>query len=474
MNALQQIEVTRGEIIEVRAAALPQITLTGAYEQQDPRLLKGGGEGGGGAAESNPLAGTSLSTPMTLNTVSSTSASAAAQPSTPVGTIGSGTAPSAGGGVTTGTGGTASGATVAARSSATAASVMRARAIVTTPSGQTVTTAGGGSASQTTETTSNQAVDINQIIQQLGNQTGSSNTVLQNKSWNLTVEARQVIYAGGQIAAALKIARFTQDSAYYQLRDTIDTIISTVRTQFYDVLLNRSLIKVQEESVNLLEQQLKDQENRFEAGTVPRFNVLQAKVALAIQRPALISARNNYLVAQVQLAKTLGLDPGPGGQPSFYCAGELGVPPQRLALNDALELARARRPFLKVQRLAILVDAEDIQVELAGYKPQVNAHAGYELRNRSTSEDISDTVNGWFFGVTGSWAVFDGFATYGRVKQARARLEQSKANYDDSVHEVDLEVQTAYANLHQALETIASQREMSRKPPNRCVSRRNA
>ncbi len=45
------------------------------------------------------------------------------------------------------------------------------------------------------------------------------------------------------------------------------------------------------------------------------------------------------------------------------------------------------------------------------------------------------------------------------MKQARARLEQSKANYDDSVHEVDLEVQTSFANLRQAQETIASQRE---------------
>ncbi len=422
LTALQQIEVTRGEIIEVRAAALPQITMSGSYEQQDPRLLKGGGESGGGAVPSSPLAGTSVPTPTTIGTVSSTSASAAAQPSTPVGTIGSGTAPAAGGGITTGTGGTATGGTVAARSAAS--SPLRTRAVVTTPSGQTVTTAGGGSASQTAQTTANQAVDVNQIIQQLGNTPTLNQTLLQNKSWNVTVEARQVIYAGGQITAALKIAKFTQDSAYFQLRDTIDTIISTVRTQFYAVLLNRALITVQEESVNLLEQQLKDQQNRFEAGTVPRFNVLQAQVQLANQRPSLISARNNYIVSQVQLSKTLGLDPGPGGRPSFYCVGELGVPAQRLTLSEALELARARRPFLKVQRLAILIDSEDIQVEMAGYKPQVDAHAGLELRNRNSSQDISDTVNGWFFGVTGSWAVlrrlFDVWTSEAGARAARA------------------------------------------------------
>ena len=51
------------------------------------------------------------------------------------------------------------------------------------------------------------------------------------------------------------------------------------------------------------------------------------------------------------------------------------------------------------------------------------------------------------------------FATYGKVKQARAALETAKINYDDSVRRVDLEVQQAYANLQTARETIRSQQK---------------
>src|SRR5207249_762702 len=108
----------------------------------------------------------------------------------------------------------------------------------------------------------------------------------------------------------------------------------------------RALIKVQEESVNLLQDQLKDQQNRFEAGTVPRFNVLQAEVQLANQRPQLISARNNYLIAQYQLAKTLNLDPGPQGGTTFDAVGELTVNERQFGLKNALDLAVERRPFL--------------------------------------------------------------------------------------------------------------------------------
>src|SRR5687768_2513338 len=55
LKAIQEIERTRGQIIEVRAEALPQLTLTATYDQQDPRLLEsnrgGGGNGGGGPLE---------------------------------------------------------------------------------------------------------------------------------------------------------------------------------------------------------------------------------------------------------------------------------------------------------------------------------------------------------------------------------------------------------------------------------------
>src|SRR5207302_10957504 len=45
LKALQQIEVTRGQIIEVRAEALPHVALTGDYSQEQRTLLQGGSLG---------------------------------------------------------------------------------------------------------------------------------------------------------------------------------------------------------------------------------------------------------------------------------------------------------------------------------------------------------------------------------------------------------------------------------------------
>jgi outer membrane protein TolC len=287
----------------------------------------------------------------------------------------------------------------------------------------------------------------------------NTNRAIPDKTWQVTFQVTQALYAGGAIRANIAASKFGEDSSYWQLRDIIDRIVAAVRGQFYNVLTNRSLINVAEETVKLQQDQLKDQQNRFEAGTVPRFNVITAEVALANVIPQLIQAKNNYLISQIQLAKTLGLDPGPGGEPTFNCVGEITVVERPIGIVQALDLGKARRPILKVQRMQIKIQAENIKIAVAGYKPRINANGGYLFRNSRITDDIESEVDGWFFGFTGTWDIFDGLATYGNVKQAKAQFEQSQISYKDAVQQVELEVQQAYANMRTQRETVRSQQK---------------
>ena len=278
-------------------------------------------------------------------------------------------------------------------------------------------------------------------------------------SYTIDITASQVVFAGGRIVSQIRSASFQRDASYYAFRSTIDAVIATVRTQFYQILLNRALIGVQEESVNLLESQLQDQQNRFEAGTVPRFNVLQAQVALSNQIPQLISARNNHRISQLQLARTIGLDfdPARGEGAPLEAIGELRYQPRNLPLIAAVEVAKERRPFLKEQKANVLSSAAQVGVARSGFFPQLNANISEEIRSSPFSENIRDVRNGYVFGATGSWAIWDWGQTYGRVKQAKAVLEQSKITFDDAVRQIELEVQQAYANLVEGRELIRSQ-----------------
>jgi outer membrane protein TolC len=290
--------------------------------------------------------------------------------------------------------------------------------------------------------------------------TGGSSGLGTNNSYFLRVETTQLIFSGSAIPS-IRGGDFQRDGAFFSFRNIIDQTITFVRQQFYQVILNKALIGVQEESVRLLESQLKDQQNRFEAGTVPRFNVLQAEVALANQQPVLIAARNAYIISQLTLAKTLGLDfdPRRGGGPPLECKGELTYEPRVINLEEAIEMAKERRPFLKQQEASVQNAKQQVGVAVGGFFPTITANADYEWASSPFSSDISQVRKGWFWGGAGTWNIFDGGATIGRVKQQRALLSEAHITYDDSVRQVELEVQTAVANLQKDVETIQSQQK---------------
>ena len=181
------------------------------------------------------------------------------------------------------------------------------------------------------------------------------NVQVSDVSYAISVLGSQLIF-NGTTFPQIRGTFFQRDSAYFAFRNVLDSLIATVKTQFYQIVVNRELITVNEESVHLLESQLKDQQNRFEAGTVPRFNVLQAEVALYNQLPLLITAQNNYRISKLTLAKTLGLyfEPRRGENPPLEVVGEMPYTPRTINLADAIEMGKERRPFLKQARANVL------------------------------------------------------------------------------------------------------------------------
>ncbi|MBV9127420.1 MAG: TolC family protein [Verrucomicrobia bacterium] len=288
---------------------------------------------------------------------------------------------------------------------------------------------------------------------------GGSGISIPDKNYQIQLQATQFVFTSGRVTHQIRGAQFGEGAQYFALRETVDTTVLNVRTGFYQVLLNEALIKIQEQSVRLLEGQLKDQQNRFAAGTVPRFNVLQAEVALANQQPQLITARNNFALSKLQLARLIGIDSPPdnGRIADFNCVGTLAYAPRDFNVEESVRAAILNRSLLKQRRLETLASNENIKVALAGFGPTVQANAGIEQRNQTRSNDIGDSVGGWFFGATATWNIFDGLATYGRYKEQRALRNEALVAYDDAVRLVTTNVQNAILNVRQSKELIASQ-----------------
>jgi outer membrane protein TolC len=287
---------------------------------------------------------------------------------------------------------------------------------------------------------------------------GVRNAELSDISYSISVIGTQLIF-NGTTFNQIRGTFFQRDSAYFSFRNILDQLLATVKTQFYQVVVNGELIKVQEQSVHLLETQLKDQQNRFEAGTVPRFNVLQAEVALYNQIPQLITAQNNYRISKITLAKTLGLDfqPGRGENPPLDVIGEMPYNPRTISLVNAIEMGKQRRPFLKQARANVLNQLQQVRATAGQYLPTITATGGGEWVSSPINSSWHDISKGWVAGVQGSMPIWDSGAIAGQVIQQRALLSEAKITYDDDVRQVELEVQTTYSNLQQNRELIVSQ-----------------
>jgi outer membrane protein len=283
-----------------------------------------------------------------------------------------------------------------------------------------------------------------------------------HQTWNAGIQIVQNIYMGGRMVAAIRAADATQKQAVANFQTSVADTLLNVRIAYFDVLLAAQQIIVQDASVKLLEKEQEDQQHRLDAGTVPKFNVLRAEVAVANERPSLINARNSYRIAKNNLANLLGynLPRNVWEDIPLNLTDDFDTSPYTVNLPDAIQQALSRRTELTALRKDVELQDLNIVNAKSGYKPTVSVFAGYNWLNSEFSTDPKDEFNGWNAGAQLNWNIFDGLLTYGKVKQARAQYAKSKTTLEDQQRQIELQVRTYYSDFIQATETLESQQKV--------------
>lgn len=271
--------------------------------------------------------------------------------------------------------------------------------------------------------------------------------------WSVKLQVNQLLYSGGQVSATLRAQRFAEEAVVYALKTAIEQVAYQVSFRFYDALLARDQIQVEQENVNYLQEQLKNAQDRFEAKTVSRFDVLRAEVELANAQPALIRAKNNYRIAIDELYSVIGhqntgILPYDGSEIEGQLVFE-GIP---YDLSKAIEEAMRYRP--EVLQLDTLIQAREAGVDIAksGYYPTISVYGNYGLEKNPRFEQFSDSNKGWGLGIQSSWAIFDGRATQGKVIQARSQLRQTQLDRQQLQLAIEVDVRRAISALQEAEE----------------------
>src|SRR5436853_4409395 len=156
-----------------------------------------------------------------------------------------------------------------------------------------------------------------------------SETNLRQEDYNAIVKLEQNLYTGGAVSSQVAIAQLNIAKANYDLQETISRVIMDVRIAFNELLLNRAKLRVHEDSVRVFEQELKGEQENFNAGIAGKLNVQRAEVALANERSEFFSAQTDLKNSYLRLAELLGVDVRPRAHsPPFEISGELQYRPK--------------------------------------------------------------------------------------------------------------------------------------------------
>jgi outer membrane protein len=286
--------------------------------------------------------------------------------------------------------------------------------------------------------------------------------IVPRDTWSSGFQIVQNIYQGGRTLSAFRAAKLQKEQSMFQYQTAVADALLATRVAYYDVLVAEQQITVNEASVALLNEELQDQQRRYEAGTVPRFNVLQAEVAVANARPPLINARNAYRIAKNNLSNLLGynLPRNVWEDIPLNLTEKLDAQPYSFELPVAIAQALERRTELAALQRTEGLQRENIINARAGYKPTVQAVASYDWRSPQFGGDSKAEYDGWTIGGQLNWNIFDGMATYGKVVQAKAQLAHAKADLEDRSRQIELEVRTDYSSLIEAREVLESQQKV--------------
>jgi len=242
--------------------------------------------------------------------------------------------------------------------------------------------------------------------------------------------------------------------AQQRLNVAIVEQLHATRIAFYTALLDDSLRELGEAQRERLAENVRTQDERYQAGQSDRGAVTSAKLLEQELNPRIEDVRRGYQGAVLTLATVMGDDIGPSGN-VVRPDGELAFSPEGYDLRAETASALRRRADLNLARLLVRAAEEDQKIIEAAFYPRLEAtasgtyipvsiHQGNKGAPSSSDNVISSEVTA---GVAYTWRVLDNGKVGGRVAQAKAIREMNEISLRQLEANVSLELQRIHNNL---------------------------
>jgi outer membrane protein len=287
-----------------------------------------------------------------------------------------------------------------------------------------------------------------------GSSGGAGSSKSAGNSSSTGIDAQALVFDFGKTPLQFKASGKTLEAANYDLQSTLQSTVLNAHTAYFNYLLSVQLLTVNEDALKQALVHYNQAKTLFDVGKQAQIAVIKANVDVANAQVNVIHARNTLKLARVQLETTAGITISN----LLVLTDSLGGVEDSIMMNDALAQALRKRPELLASRARFEAARFQLKSARAAYFPSLNASAGYDWRNSSTSTLPAPDWNnpGWNIGAALSLPLFQGGALHAGVRQADAALQQAMASLEAATLNVTQEVQQNVLQEDEARERISA------------------
>lgn len=302
----------------------------------------------------------------------------------------------------------------------------------------------------------------------------------QNYNYTTTLALSQPLFQGGRIWAGMRAAGDAREASRSTLMETRANLAMSAQEAYLGAILARELVQIQESNAALADARLTQVTQLEQGGRASRYDLLKARVDRANLEPALLQARSNQELADIELRRLLNL---PATAP-IALMSELDTAALRTsvaAILSDVNRGAVNRPSVRAAEATLDGRREAVAIARADFMPTISAFfnngftalpasSGFPTVWGRTSNEFcapgSDPTrvcqnNGWYpdrsFGIQMQWPLFDGLRAKGSVDLASAQERVARSQLAMAREQVTVEVARAKAEFTRAEATFNAQ-----------------
>jgi outer membrane protein TolC len=294
----------------------------------------------------------------------------------------------------------------------------------------------------------------------------------QSYTYSGTVNAQQPIFQGFRIFSAARAAGRVSSAARFDAGETRARLAVDVQRSYLNVLYLAKIAELQQRNLALSTARLQQVEQLAAAGRASRYDVLRARVDRANIEPLALQAESDRELALFDMKRLLDL---PIDRPvALTTALDTTIVASIVRAAAADDAESAIRGSVRSAELTLMAKRDGIRVARADFYPQVSLFYNFGYLALPTQNGLPDRFgttsatfcppgstagrvcqnNGFFpdrnFGMTVTWAVFDGLRARGNLDLATAQAQIAEVTLHQQREAAALDLARAHAEFERA------------------------